>query len=108
LSSSAFARLMGDENIGSCALLKTQRDRIAGLQDRRALAFTRALMGVFALVLGLSAYAAWRVARMSSHLRQQKLTLRTLARAKARAEDARADAEAASRAKSEFLASVSH
>ena len=108
LSSAAFARLMGDDDIGSRALLKDQRGRIAELQDRRALAFARALMSVFALVLGLAAYAAWRVTRMSSHLRQQKLTLRALTRAKTQADDARAAAEEASRVKSEFLASVSH
>jgi signal transduction histidine kinase len=107
-SSAAFARLMGDDNIGSCALMKGHHGHIAELQDRRALAFTRALMGVFALVLGLAAYAAWRVTQMSTHLRQQKLTLRALARAKASAEQARAAAEEASRVKSEFLASVSH
>ena len=108
LSSAAFARMMGDDNIGSCALLRIQHARIADLQDRRALAFTRALLGVFALVAGLAIYATWRVARMSSYLRQQKLTVRALARAKSQAEDARAAAEDASRAKSEFLASVSH
>jgi len=108
LSSAAFKRLMSDNGIGSGELLRVQRARIASLQDRRALAFARALMGVFALLLGLAAYAAWRLARMSLYLRQQRLTMRTLARAKAAAEEARAAAEDASRAKTEFLASVSH
>ena len=108
LTSPAFVRLMSDNSIGSGDLLKIERTRISNLQDQRTHAITCALMGVFALVIGLVGYAAFRLALMSRHVRQQRLTLRTLERAKASAEDARTAAEEASRAKSDFLASVSH
>jgi signal transduction histidine kinase len=108
LSSPAFVRLMSNNSIGSGDLLKIERARITRLQDRRVEAFTRALVSVFAVVAGLAAYAAWRLALMSSHLRQQKLTLKTLERARRIAEEARIAAEEASRAKSDFLACVSH
>jgi signal transduction histidine kinase len=108
LSSPGFVRLMSDNSIGSGDLLKIERAHISNLQDQRTRAVTCALMGVFALVVGLAGYAAFRLALMSRHVRQQLLTLRTLERAKASAEEARCAAEDASRAKSDFLASVSH
>jgi signal transduction histidine kinase len=108
LASPAFVRLMGDNGIGSGDLVRIERTRIANLQDQRSAAFGRALMGVFALVLGLAIYAACRIGLMASHLRRQKFSLRALERAKQAAEDARVKAEEASRAKSDFLASVSH
>jgi signal transduction histidine kinase len=108
LSSAAFMRLMSDNSIGSGDLVDTERARIAAFQDKRAGAVTRALMGVFALVLGLAIYAGFRIVLMASYLGRQKLTLRALERAKQAAEEARAAAEAANRAKTDFLASVSH
>ena len=100
-------RLMDDNSIGSGDLLKIERARIANLQEthprdhlqpgRHVRASGR---GAFVLRL--------RLALMSRHVRRQRLTLRTLERAKASAEEARIAAEEASRAKSDFLASVSH
>ena len=69
LSSAAFVRLMGDNGIGSGDLVGTERARIAAFQDKRNAAVTRALMGVFALILGLAIYAGFRIVLMTSHLR---------------------------------------
>jgi signal transduction histidine kinase len=108
LSSGAFPILMEDNSIGSNAILRTQRARIGALQQKRVASFTRSLVGIFGLLLAIGIYCALRIAIMGSYVRRQKLTMRSLERAKHAADQARAQAEAANHAKSEFLASVSH
>lgn len=108
LSSGAFARLMEDNSIGSSAILRVQRERIAVLQAIRIASFTRTMIGIFALLLAIGLYCVLRMTMLAAYARKQKLNMLRLERAKQAAEDAYAVAEKASKAKLEFLASVSH